>query len=256
MDNTPDITQLPGEGSPFWIQSPLDIRQQFKLLGKRGERIRLWHRPGESIVSLVLDIITPTDDIVLDVGPDARSNERLLASSSIVMHGSLDGVDLKCMLGPMRNTAHDGLPAFASALPKRLHRLQRRDYHRVSIPVGLAVKCEIPQQIQAPDVPDTARRAVHVIDISLGGVAFEEASGSSLALSTGVALPNCRLQLDDMGVLHVDLEVRHLWDIHTRSGQVRRKVGCMFKRLSAGGENLIQRFINRLELARKTSGAA
>lgn len=67
-----------------------------------------------------------------------------------------------------------------------------------------------------------------------------------------MVLPNCRLQLDDMGVVNVDMEIRYLSDIHTRSGQVRRKVGCMFKRLSAGGENLIQRFINRLDLDRKT----
>ena len=150
MDSTPDIARLPGEGSPFWIQSPLDIRQQFKLLCKRGERIRLWYGPGESIVSLVLDI-TQSGEMVLDVGPDARSNQRLLTAHAVVMHGNVDGVDLKCTLGPMRETVHDGLAAFTCALPKRLHRLQRREYHRVSIPVGLAVKCEIPQSIKPAD---------------------------------------------------------------------------------------------------------
>lgn len=251
MDSTPDIARLPGEGSPFWIQSPLDIRQQFKLLCKRGERIRLWYGPGESIVSLVLDI-TQSGEMVLDVGPDARSNQRLLTAHAVVMHGNVDGVDLKCTLGPMRETVHDGLAAFTCALPKRLHRLQRREYHRVSIPVGLAVKCEIPQSIKPADTLHAPRQAVHLIDISLGGVAFEETPGSSLTLSMGMVLPNCRLQLDDMGVVNVDMEIRYLSDIHTRSGQVRRKVGCMFKRLSAGGENLIQRFINRLDLDRKT----
>lgn len=253
MDPTPDATRLPGEGSPFWIQSPLDIRQQFKLLGKRSERIRLWYGPSESIVSLVLDI-SPSGDIMLDIGPDARSNQRLLQASSVVMHGNLDGVDLKCLLGPMRESAHEGLPAFTCELPKRLHRLQRREYHRVSIPVGLAVKCEIPQQLKSADPLNSPRQAVHLIDISLGGVAFEETQGSSLALSTGTVLPNCRLQLDDMGVVNVDMEIRYTSEIHTRSGQVRRKVGCMFKRLSAGGENLIQRFINRLDLDKKTPG--
>jgi c-di-GMP-binding flagellar brake protein YcgR len=253
MDPTPDATRLPGEGSPFWIQSPLDIRQQFKLLGKRGERIRLWFGPDDSIVSLVLDV-TQSGDMVLDVGPDARSNQRLLAAACVVMHGSLDGVDLKCSLGPMRETMHEGLPAFSCTLPQRLHRLQRREYHRVSIPVGLAVKCEIPPQLKPADAVHHSRRAVHLIDISLGGLALEEVPGSSLELSTGMILTNCRLQLDDMGVIQVDLEIRYLSEIQTRSGQVRRKMGGMFKRLSSGGENLIQRFINRLDLDKKTPG--
>ena len=255
MEHSPETTRLPGDSSPYWIQHPLDIRQQFKLLCKSGERVRLWYGPGESIVSLVLDV-TQAGDIVIDVGPDKRSNQRLLEATRIEMHGNLNGVDLKCVLGPMRSTTHDGLPAFQCPLPKRLHRLQRREYHRVSIPVGLAVRCEIELAQNAAEPAATTRLDVKPIDISLGGVAFEEPAGISPPFALGNVLTGCRLTLDDMGEIKVDLEIRYLTEINTRSGHVRRKVGCMFKRLSAGSENLVQRFINRLELARKTSGAA
>lgn len=255
MEHSPETSRLPADSSPYWIQHPLDIRQQFKQLCKRGERVRLWYDPGESIVSLVLDV-TQAGDIVIDVGPDARSNQRLLAATRIELHGNLDGVDLKCVLAPMRSTTQGGLPAFQCPLPKRLHRLQRRECHRVSIPVGLAVRCEIALANNPAEPAATTRQQVKLIDISLGGVAFEEPAAASPSLALGKVLTGCRVTLDDMGEINVDLEVRYLTEINTRSGQVRRKVGCMFKRLSAGSENLIQRFINRLELDRKTSGAA
>ncbi|WP_180682018.1 flagellar brake protein [Tepidicella baoligensis] len=256
MEARTDVNRLPGENSPYWIQYPLDIRQQFRLLCKHGERVRLWYGPSDSIVSVVLEV-RDNGDLVFDVGPDARTNQRLLAAPNVLFTSMMDGVELKCALGPLREVMHEGLPAFASALPTRLHRLQRRDCHRMPIPVGHAVHGEIPSSPQAgprPSDRSAQRIPIKLIDISLGGVAFELPSGTSHTWERGLRLPECRLQLDDMGVVSVDLEVRHIADIHTRSGTVRRKVGCRFTRLSAGAENLIQRYITRLELNRRNVG--
>lgn len=257
METATDAARLPGEGSPFWIQYPLDIRQQFRLLCKHGERVRLWYNPADSIVSVILEI-NDEGELILDVGPDARVNQRLLQAPQIIFFSNLEGVDLKCALGPLRSVTHQGLPAFATPLPRRLHRLQRRESHRVPIPVGLAVRCEVPRDPPRSDGRPAAsgRQPVKMIDLSLGGLAFEEPAGSGMDLSPGAHLPDCRIQLDDMGVIQADLQVRYTCDILSRSGVGRRKVGCKFIRLSTGGEQLIQRFINRIELDRKTPGAA
>lgn len=252
METRADAFRLPGENSPYWIQYPLDIRQQFRLLCKHGERVRLWYGPADSIVSVVLEV-RDNGELVFDVGPDARTNQRLLAAPDVLLSGMVDGVELKCALGPLREVVHQGLPAFLSALPKRLHRLQRREFHRMPIPVGHAARCEIPAALPAAGRP-APRVPAKLIDISLGGVAIEMPTGTSLAWETGLRLPECRLQLDDMGVISADLEVRHIDEIHTRSGHVRRKVGCLFVRLSAGAENLLQRYITRLELDRRNLG--
>lgn len=255
METPTDTSRLPGEASPFWIHYPLDILQQYRQLSKRGERLRLWYHGADSIVTVVL-AVRDNGDLVLDVGPDPRTNKKVLAAQQIVMNGQLDGVELKGPLGPLSEVTHDGLPAFLSPLPKRLHRLQRREFHRVAVPVGLAVKLEIPERVEAStDLAATrmSRQVVKMLDISLGGVAFEKPAGLG-NLSTGLILQDCRLQLDDLGVIHAELEVRHLTGIQSRSGIYRHKVGCRFQRLSTGADQLIQRFINRVELDQKTPG--
>lgn len=255
METPTETSRLPGEASPYWIHYPLDILQQYRQLSKRGERLRLWYNGADSIVTVVLEV-RDNGHIVLDVGPDPRTNQKVLAAQQIVMNGQLDGVELKGPLGPLREITHEGLPAFLSPLPKSLHRLQRREFHRVAVPVGLAVKLEIPERVEAStDSAATrmSRQVVKMLDISLGGVAFEKPSGLG-ALSTGLVLPDCRLQLDDLGVINADLEVRYETGIQSRSGTYRYKVGCRFQRLSTGAENLIQRFINRVELDQKTPG--
>jgi len=253
MANLSDAPRLPGDASPYWIHYPLDIRQFFKQLLKRGERVRLWYGDTESIVSVVLDV-NGQGQLTLDVGPDPRVNQRLQAADEVVLHGFLDGVELKCALGPLRMGTHEGLPAFIAPLPRRLHRLQRREFHRVHIPVGLSVRCEVTAARQGNGPSAVVRQVVPLLDISLGGVAFEDTPGTGLGLSVGQILPDCRIQLDDMGVIQADLEIRYLSDIQTRSGTTRRKAGCMFKRLSSGADSTIQRFINRVDLDQKTPG--
>ena len=255
METPTETSRLPGETSPYWIHYPLDILQQYRELSKRGERLRLWYNGADSIVTVVLEV-HDNGDIVLDVGPDPRTNQQLLAAQRIVMSGQLDGVELKGPLGPVHEITHEGLPAFLSPLPKCLHRLQRRECHRVAIPVGLAVKLEIPDLVDvslASAASRLSRQLVKMLDISLGGVAFEKPAGQG-TLSTGLTLPDCRLQLDDLDIIHAELEVRYEVAIQSRSGSHRHKVGCRFQRLSAGAHNLIQRFLNGLELDQKTPG--
>lgn len=257
METSTDTSRLPGEASPFWIHYPLDILQQYLQLSKHGERLRLWYNGADSIVTVVL-AVHDSGHLVLDVGPDPRTNKKVLATQQIVMNGQLDGVELKGPLGPLSEITHDGLPAFLSPLPHRLHRLQRREFHRVVVPVGLAVKLEIPERLEAStDSAATrmSRQVVKMLDISLGGVAFEKPAGLG-ALSSGLILPDCHLQLDDLGIINADLEVRYEIAIHSRSGTHRYRVGCRFHRLSTGADNLIQRFNNRLELDQKTPGPA
>lgn len=254
MAQLSDAPRLPGDASPYWLHYALDIRQFFKQLLKRGERVRLWYgeHDTDSIVSVIL-ALSDNGTVTMDVSADTVVNQRMQDAHTVIMHGFLDGIELYCTLGPIQLTEHDGLPAFATSLPKRLHRLQRREFHRVHIPVGLTVRCEITSRGSGSASP-VVRRTVPLLDISLGGLAFDNPYDGWLSLSAGLILPDCRIQLDDMGVVQADLEVRYLGDILARSGHHRHKAGCLFKRLSGGAEHTIQRFINRVDLDLKTPG--
>ncbi len=236
--------RLPGEHSPYWIRYPLDIRQQLRALAKQRERVLLWHGPEASTVSSVL-AVGDQGDLLLDVGPDARTNERLLGQAEVLLTANLDGVDLQAPIGPLQRATHDGLPAFACAAPVRLHRLQRREFHRMSLPAGHKVRCTLP--VGTPPQPVS----VELIDLSLGGLCLVDPGWPGLLLHNGAVVHGCTLTLDALGEFTTELEVRHVETQTSRSGQVRHKVGCRFGRLTARAEQLLQRCITQLELDRR-----
>ena len=235
--------KLPHPDSPYWIGNPLDIRQQFVRLSKRGERVLLWHGSEDAVVSIVLEV-TASGDLLLDVGPDARTNARLLSLPQLVLTAQLDGIALVCAIGPLAQASHDRLPAFACDLPERLHRLQRREFHRMSIPAGHRTHCDIPL-----GQPEPTRFSLY--DISLGGLGLLESPAAAGRLSPGSVWQDCVLVLHDIGAVTADLEVRHTTGHALRSGHVSRKVGCQFLKLSPGAEPSIQRYITLLELDRR-----
>lgn len=236
--------RLPGEHSPYWIRDPLDIRQQLRILAKQRERLRLWHGPDASIVTTVLDV-GARGELWLDVSPDRRTNDLLLAQPSLRLAGNLDGVDLLAPIGPLRLTTHQGLPAFACDAPLSLHRLQRREFHRMPLPAGHKVRCTLPAGTPPQPV------VVELLDLSLGGLCLIDPAVPELVLHNGAVVRNCTLAMDGLGEFTTDLEVRHVDSQTGRNGHVRHKVGCHFVRLTARAEQLVQRCITQLELDRR-----
>lgn len=236
--------RLPSANSPYWIQSPLEIRQQLRGLLRKGERVLLWFGPEQSIVSNVLDV-NDRGDLLLDVGPDDKVNRKLLDVSTVTLCGFLDGVELQGEVGPLRMASHEGLPAFSCAPPKRLHRLQRREFHRVTIPVGQRTRCLLPGAEGSSKVNAT------LLDLSLGGLRLVDPMVPGVSLAVGQVLPACKLELDEEDHFLVDLEVRHRSSVTSRSGHVTHKVGCRFGRLPMGAEQMLQRFIIQIERDRR-----
>ncbi|WP_101049975.1 flagellar brake protein [Macromonas nakdongensis] len=249
MPDGSSTVRLPGEHSPYWIHYPLDIRQQLRLLAQRGERVLLWFGPNESIVSSVLEV-GADGQLLLDIGPDRRTNDRLLQLSELWLTGFMDGVEIQAPIGPLRPATHAGLPAFACPAPQRLHRLQRREFHRMPIPAGHKIRCTLP----TPDQPPRTV-AVELLDISLGGLCLVDPGIPGLVLHNGVTVPQCNIVLEGLGSFTVDLEVRHVESHPSRSGQVRHRVGCRFVQLPAGAQHLVQRCITQLELDRRALSA-
>lgn len=231
---------LPGANSAFWVQSPLEIRQLFRGLQRKAERVWLSSGHDQTIVSCVLDV-DAQGRLHLDVGPDERVNRKLLDTPVVTFKGYLDGVELQCELGPLYMGSQDGLPAFTCAPPARLHRLQRREYHRVSIPVGQKARCLLP----APD--GKAPVSAGLLDISVGGLRLLDPQSPGVKLDGGDTLRSVRIELGDTGNFVVDLEVRYRHTLTTRSGQTSHKVGCRFGRLPMGAEQLLQRYIIQTE---------
>lgn len=232
--------QLPGPHSPYWIQSPLEIRQHFRGLLRKGERVLLHYGPELSVVSTVL-AVEDNGTLRLDIGPDDRSNRRLQEQGAVVLTGFLDGVEMRCEIGPLQMGQHEQLPAFSCAGPTRLHRLQRREFHRVNIPAGYRTAC----RLQAG--PGATPVNAALLDISLGGLRLTDPMAAGLTLDHGAVIKDCRVDLGDFGAFVVDLEVRYRSTVVTRSGHQSHKVGCRYVKLPMGAEHSLQRFIMQVQ---------
>ena len=131
-----------------------------------------------------------------------------------------------------------------AALPDMLLKLQRREFFRAETSVSRPVKCSIP-------LPDGGDLQVNLFDISLGGVGLT-GFPDDYPIEIGKEVQGCTLTLPDVGVLAVTLQFRNAVDIPLRDGRVNHRAGCKFKSLPAGAENMVQRYIIRLERERRT----
>jgi c-di-GMP-binding flagellar brake protein YcgR len=125
--------------------------------------------------------------------------------------------------------------AFTISIPEELYRIQRRENFRARVPDTNGVRCTIPLNGAGP-------LQVPISDISRGGIALLDRQGR-LPLELGKLLNNCLLDLPTVGPLKADMEVRN---------PVAR-VGCRFTHMSAGMENMLQRYIDQLEIRRRSS---
>ena len=256
--STPQTPErLPGPSSPYWIRYELEVRQYCADLAKHRERVQLWFGGQDFLVSMVL-AVGPQGEIILDVGADPKSNHKLLKTGAALLVTRLEGVELKAELTGLQLTTHEALPAFVCPTPAQLHRLQRREFHRMPIPAGQRAECRLrvaPPEWAEPPLPATQWVNADITDLSLGGIGLMEPVAPGLHLQVGDRLECCRIDLGEHGELTADLNVRHVTEQPSRRGQPRRKVGLRFLHLSPGAEQTIQRYLFQLELDHRALNA-
>lgn len=79
----------------------------------------------------------------------------------------------------------------------------------------------------------------------------ERPSRGSRAFSLGELFTDCRLEIPDESVISVNLRVREISRLETANGQMQLRLGCEYVNLPSARQNLIERYITRLERARK-----
>ena len=251
-----DATSLPPPDSPHWIGSPAEIRQIFRQMAKKSEKVTLWASAGQFQVSLVLDVRSD-GTLVLDVGATEAMDARLLQAPKVWLTGSLDRVDLKCELDPLSRGNFEGGPALLARLPARLHKLQRREFFRVAVPLGEPLFCQIPAVVAANTPAGAAPvrsgkpLVAQLVDLSLGGICVLEPLGLPAPPTAGTVFHGCSIDFPDEGRLTFDLRVQHVFQTTLRQGTVSRRLGCAYVGLPSAAEALVQRYIHRLEVERR-----
>lgn len=235
------------EDDRFLLTRREDIKAVLRQLGRRPELVTMHFNHGrESLVTAVLGVDDENGEVELDQGPDAAVNRRAQDASGIVCLASEHNVSVRFRLSGIRAVERADGPAFRAPLPESVHRLQRREYFRVPMPVARPVLCHIPG-------PDGTVHALRCADLSLGGAGIID-SAMKLGLAVGDRFPGCELEIPAVGTIPVTVQVRNISRHISRDGTAGRRVGLALDDISPRASTQLQRYLQRMQIALRDAG--
>ncbi len=203
--------------------------------------------PGsESVLSTLIEVAEDGSSVLLDGCADAQQNARMERAEALDCVTQLDKVRISFLLRGQRFVEEGGSPGFRAAPPDALLRLQRREFYRLQTPISQGAVCTV----TLPRTDGGRKEAdLRILDISGGGVAIA-VPPVGVRFEKGSAFPDSLLRLPDTAPIRTRLIVRNLFRITSRGGAEVLRAGCEFADLARGAEDVIQRYILRMERER------
>ncbi len=233
----------------FQLRRREDILSVLRQLVRGREFLTVYFNRGqESLVSTLLDVDADAGELELDQGPDERANRRAQAARGLVCLGREGNISVRFRLERLWQVTRDDGPAFRAPLPDGLYRLQRREFFRVPMPVSNPVRCTLHDP--ATGEAHTFRAA----DLSLGGVGLVD-SAMALPMALEDVFSGCELHIPGQDEpIQTDLRVRNISRHAHRDGSMGRRIGFAFCNISAAAETILQRYLQRVQIALRNSG--
>ena len=200
------------------------------------------------MLSTLVEVAEDGSSLLLDGSADALQNQRMEHADALDCVTQLDKVRIQFLLRGQRLVEDGGSPGLRAPPPEALLRLQRREFYRLQTPISEAVSCKL----ALPRVDGSRREAeLRILDISGGGVAIA-VPPVGVHFEPGTEFPDSLLRLPDTAPIPARLVVRNLFRITRRGGAEVLRAGCEFADLPRGAEDVIQRYILRVERTRNT----
>lgn len=230
--------------SEYLLRSPREVLAVLRQVATQGDLITIYFNSGKDF--LLTTLLEVNDkEALFDRGSNAEMNQRALAAEKLFCITRHDKVKLQFILPGVREVEQQGRKVLAAPLPETLLRLQRREYYRLHTPITRPLMCQIPVAMTDGSVQIYEH---NVIDISLGGLSLQV---GDVPFEAGQEWHDCTLDLPQIGVLTLTLRILNFYDIILRNGQRSQRAGCRFVDIPASAQNLIQRYIVRIERERK-----
>lgn len=235
------MTQISNEElEEFTLTSRREILFYLHQLINDGERVSVVFDEGrETILTVLLHVNESQGSVLFDWGGSESANRRLLASERNFFICAPHGVRNQFITGKVWEAAYKGHKAFATHLPDKYVRLQRRQFFRLVLPMTQRLQCSLPAAEGA------ARPVFPAVDIGIGGIGLET-PGVASSFELGQMLKGVEVDMKGFGVLRVDLQIRFVGTIQRGNKQVGR-LGCRFSDLSAAQEHQLQKFITHVQ---------
>lgn len=227
----------------FILRDQREIMSVLRDIVQQQNRVALYYNDDSSMV-LTLLLAADKTGIWVDASPNPADNRKIERSNRIVFVSTHNMAKVQWVSTETTQGLYQNAAAFFLPLPKKLLRLQRRDYYRLLNPEPEALKCAIRPYSAKRHI----RHDVTVMDISIGGVALVCAE-DSVDLTPGSTYQDCSIDLPDVGTIHTGIEVKNIFEVTARNGEVKRRAGCVFVKPDAETTMMLQRYVAQAQRA-------
>jgi serine/threonine protein kinase len=228
----------------YWVRRPREIVRILTQLGREVATLTLHFNSNKDfLVTSILGVVPERNILILDEGPDPRINARLLEVGAGTCRTEHLHIRVRFDCQKLAHARYKGRSAIACPLPDSLFYRERRQFFRVTASYVEPPICCVP-------VARTSGVEFAVRDISVGGLRLREIDERlDAAALTRRELLGCRLHLPGFAELKVDLQIRSFRQEQRKDGQALQNIGTMFINTSPARSSLIQRYVNKIQIA-------
>jgi c-di-GMP-binding flagellar brake protein YcgR len=229
------------EENDFILHAPKEIIAVMRDIVTHRNRVALYFNDDNSMVLTLLLAVDETG-VWVEAAANPQDNRHIEHSSRIVFVSTHNQAKVQWVSTETSQCLFENSAAFFLPLPKKLLRLQRRDFYRLLTRDPNALTCLISATPERAHV----HHEVTVMDISIGGVALvcEE---NSVDLQPGLKYQNCEIDLPDIGTINATIEVKNTFEVTARNGKVIRRAGCVFVSPSGETAKMLQRYVAQMQ---------
>lgn len=188
------------------------------------------------VLTSVLGVDASQGCITFDAGPDATAMPALLQAGEIAASTTLEGIRILFSCGRGEACLWNGRPAFRTAIPVVMFRMQRRESFRVPAPVTEPVMC----RIRLDDAGHALR--YRIADLSGKGVSLL-VDEPDMPFEPGMVLHDCHMELPGSGTVRGAMTVVRVEADPTPAQARRRRVACSFCNLPGPTQTLVHKYV-------------
>jgi c-di-GMP-binding flagellar brake protein YcgR len=229
------------EENDFILHDPREIIAVLRDIVAHRNRVALYFNDDNSMV-LTLLLAVDENGVWVDAAANPLDNRHIERSNRIVFVSTHNQAKVQWVSTETSQALYENTSAFFLPLPRKLLRLQRRDYYRLLTREPNAPTCLI------RPLPEQAHihHKVTVMDISIGGVALV-CKEDGVDLQPGMQYQNCEIELPDIGTINATIEVKNTFELTARNGKVTRRAGCVFVKPSVETAKMLQRYVAQMQ---------
>jgi c-di-GMP-binding flagellar brake protein YcgR len=225
--NSSDIERITSTTRIAWILDHLKKKRELLTISIDDV--------AEPFTSAIVDVDAENGTLVLDELIPRTGNELIIARRRFRITARLDGIKVDFDTTLAEVGEQDGLICFTADLPGLLYYQQRRDFHRVRLPLSYPFRVTLASK-------DNHVEEGLLRDISFGGAQVILPPESSITARTGTY--DCAIELPTGESVYCSVEIRYA-SVFGRRNEVR--TGIRFLDLTPVQKRIIERSVASIE---------